>query len=126
LNVPPNEWVSLRIEMDGAASAELRSYQVKALPAVQRYRTLTWVLACADHETDRYGTPIGSDGYGWMRVQELEALESAADVTLMERFTRAGTVSDQVVIDKVSFVETARPLGETPIGTLVVTATTVV
>lgn len=126
LNVAPAEWVSIRIEMDGAAGAELRSYMVKSLPAVRRSRTLRLILSCFDQEMDRNGVEVGYDGWAWQRLLSLELIENGSDETLIERFTPLGTEADTAVIDEIQFVQTSRskPVGGKG-GFLIVTARTI-
>jgi hypothetical protein len=103
------EWVQLRFQMLSSAAHELRSYQVKALPGTKRQRLIQVALRCADRETDRVGNVIGSRGYGWLRLQSLEALEATGDVVSYESRAPYAAESRLCVIDQIHFEQTAAP-----------------
>lgn len=125
LNVTADEWLALRFEMSSYSTAELRSYQLKAAPGGPRDRTLQLVLGCFDSEGDRNGVSVGYQGWGWERLAALEAAENNADQVAVKFYARTGTITEQAIVEKVQFIETARTRGETPSGYVVVTVTTV-
>jgi hypothetical protein len=117
------EWFQLRFEMPGG---ELRSWQIKALPATKRQRLIQLALSCADNDKDRAGLIRRGRGTGWSRLRALEEMEEAGDVVTYESRLPYGDESRLCVIDKVEFQQDKQ---STPVsglsGVVIVTLRTV-
>lgn len=113
------EWLQLTMTILGA-SAELTSYQVKALPGTRRQRHLQPVLSVNDNETSRNGTEIRNRLSARSRLAQLEALDAAGDEVLFQEFTASGVISTIVVIEDLKFTQIGRPTGTSDIGGTVV------
>lgn len=100
------EWISLTFQWD---AGELRSYQIKALPAAVRQDNIQLTVSLYDHEQDRFGNRFGREGYALERFNKLKALERSADEVSFEWFLPEATLSTRVVIDKTSLVQMFRP-----------------
>lgn len=102
-----DEWVQLRFYLP-AGTSELQSYQVQALPAVDRPSLIGLPLLCFDNEIDRHGITRGYPGWAWSRWQALEALDRARSVFTYRSPTLGGEVR-QVIIERLSFTQSAAP-----------------
>jgi hypothetical protein len=105
----PQEWLSLYMELLDSGTAELRSWQIKALPSGVRQRIITLPLACYDTEQDRNGAVFGRPGYAAERLASIELFDDAADEVVYEEFRPSGKVTRRVLIEKVSFRQKFRP-----------------
>jgi hypothetical protein len=99
----PFEWLQLRVELSGAAAAELRSYQLKSLPATPRQRLIQLPVQVADRLRDRNGKELGYKGYAWQLTQYLEELEVEGDVVLYQSLLPAAEESRRCIIERINF-----------------------
>jgi muramidase (phage lysozyme)/ribosomal protein L21E len=92
---------------DSTLGPTLTGYQVKALPANRRTRSIEIPLLNYDFESDRYNITTGYEGRAWERLQRVEDIESAGDTVTIQDFTSG----EQVValIEKISFVRMSAP-----------------
>lgn len=105
----PQEWMCLYMQLLNSGTAELRSWQVKALPSGLRQRIITLPLACYDAELDRNSVEFGRNGYGAERLDILEHYDDAADELVLEEFRASGKVTRRVLIEKISYRQSLRP-----------------
>jgi len=92
----------------------LLSWQLRALPAVQRQRLIKVPLLCFDFERDSRGTPYGYEGYALSRWRTLE--EQARDswpFTFQDLHTGE---TYRVVLESVSFTQTSPPTNASGFG----------
>lgn len=96
-----------RSSVDNTLGPTLTGYQVKALPANRRTRSIEIPLLNYDFEADRYNISTGYEGRAWDRLQRIEDIESTGDTVTIQDFTSG----EQVValIEKISFVRMAPP-----------------
>jgi len=96
-----------RSSTDNTLGPTLTGYQIKALPANKRTRSIEIPLLNYDFESDRYNITTGYEGRAWERLQRVEAIESAGDTVTIQDFTSG----EQVValIEKISFVRMSAP-----------------
>ena len=96
-----------RSSADNTLGPTLTGYQVKALPANKRTRSIEIPLLNYDFESDRYNITTGYEGRAWERLQRVEDIESAGDTVTIQDFTSG----EQVValIEKISFVRMSAP-----------------
>ena len=96
-----------RSSTDSTLGPALTGYQVKALPANKRTRSIEIPLLNYDFESDRYNINTGYEGRAWERLQRIENIESAGDTVTIQDFTSG----EQVValIEKISFVRMTPP-----------------
>lgn len=122
----PQEWVSLRFDLNSASTIDFRGYVLKALSAVRPRRLYQLPLSLRDHEKDRNDVAFGYPGLAISRLLQLEALEDARDEVLLELFTSQGALTRLVTIEQVSFRQIHQP-GKTGTvaGVVVVTLKTV-
>jgi hypothetical protein len=85
----------------------LTGYQVKALPANRRTRSIEIPLLNYDFESDRYNITTGYEGRAWERLQRIEDIESAGDTVTIQDFTSGEQVL--ALIEKISFVRMSAP-----------------
>jgi hypothetical protein len=112
-----HEWVALRFSIRGA-SAQIRSYGIKALPASRRQRLIQLPLQCWDMGQDRNGRAVGYRGYALARLQALEALEQEGDVITFESLTPWGQEAHRCQIDRVQFRQESAPTKTSGLGGL--------
>jgi hypothetical protein len=112
----PQEWVSLLFEIENSGLGELRSWQMKALPAGVRQRIITLPMNCYDTEQDRNNTEFGRPGYAAERLATLEQFDDAADEIVFEEMRPSGKVTRRVLIEKLSFRQVDRPLDTSGVG----------
>jgi hypothetical protein len=111
INVPADQlafrFTLNRSSVDSALSPTLVGYQVKALPANKRQRSIEIPLLNYDFESDRYNITTGYEGRAWDRLQRIENTEASGDTITIQDFTSG----EQVValIEKISFVRMAPP-----------------
>lgn len=92
----------------------LLSWQLRALPAVQRQRLVKVPLLCFDFERDSRGAPYGYEGYAVARWRSLE--EQARDswpFTFQDLHTGE---TYRVVLESVSFTQTSPPTNASGFG----------
>jgi len=82
-------------------------YQVKALPANKRTRTINVPLMCYDFEMDRYNVQSGYEGRAWDRINALETIDSVGNIISLQDFTTGEVV--QGLIEKVTFDRESPP-----------------
>jgi hypothetical protein len=87
-----------------------KGYQVKALPATERSRLISFPVWCYDVETDRNSVQIGYEGRAWERIQNFESLEKLGDIVNVQDFTTGERV--QAIIEKTNFVRRTPPSGK--------------
>lgn len=104
-----HEYLSFRTTLtcsaDGLTGPTLQSLQIKAFPAPKRQRLIQYPLNCGDKETDGAGVPFGFRGYGWARVQAIEAAEESNVVVQVMDYTTGETFS--ATIEQSEFSRTA-------------------
>jgi hypothetical protein len=92
-------------------SPTLYGYQLRALPGVSRQIMIGVPFLCLDHETDRYGTLHGYDGYAFQRLQALENITASGNVVLFQDLNY-NTVN-LVVVDNYKFEQQSPELAKT-------------
>ena len=87
--------------IDTSKGGGIVGYQVKALPANKRTRSISLPLLCYDFEQDRNNIMVGWDGRAWSRLSALEEIESNGNTITIQDFTSG----EQVVglIEKITF-----------------------
>lgn len=85
----------------------LKGYQIKALPATKRQRSIEIPVWCYDVESDRYNVQIGYEGRAWERIQTLENIEALGDIVNYQDFTTGERV--QVLIETINFERRTPP-----------------
>lgn len=110
------EYLALRftLEGDGTDGPTLLGYQLKALPVPRRQRMIRLPLALFDSERDRNGSPSGTPGSAWTRLQALEALEESNAVVSFEDKVTGET--GNAYIEAVEVSRTAAPERGTSFG----------
>lgn len=92
---------------DSAYSPVLKSWQLRALPAVQRQRLIKIPLSCWDRERDHRGVPFGYEGYAVARWKSLEEqIRTGMPFTLQDLYTNE---TFRVILDSVSFTQGSPP-----------------
>jgi hypothetical protein len=92
---------------DGLNSPVLKSWQLRALPAVQRARLIKIPLSCWDRERDHRGVPFGYEGYAVARWKSLEVqIRTGMPFTLQDLYTNE---TFRVILDSVSFNQSSPP-----------------
>jgi hypothetical protein len=112
----PQEWISLLFEIEDSGTGELRSWQMKALPAGVRQRIITLPMSCYDTEQDRNDVRFGRPGYAAERLAALEQFDDAADEVVFEEMRPSGKVTRRVLVDKLSFRQIIRPNDTSGVG----------
>ena len=84
-----------------------KGYQIKALPATKRQRSIEIPVWCYDVESDRYNVQIGYEGRAWERIQTLENIEALGDIVNYQDFTTGERV--QVLIESINFERRTPP-----------------
>ena len=82
-------------------------YQVKSLPAIPRQRLIQYPLMCYDHEKDRFGNEVGSEGSAYDRMSQIESIENVGDTIRIEDF-RTGE-SYIGLIEEMDFINRTPP-----------------
>lgn len=106
----PRSEVAVRLTLapdpnDNSAGPVVHSYWVKALPAVRPQRVWQVPLLCYDREKYRNGQEYGFDGFALERLHALQAAENSQDMILWQVFRTEVPFGQQVVIDKLQYVE---------------------
>ena len=95
----------------------LESWQLRALPAVQRQRLIKVPVLCFDFERDVRGTPYGYEGYAverWRRLEE--SSRQGWPFTFQDLHTDE---TYQVVLESVSFTQTSPPSNASGFGGII-------
>ena len=92
---------------DPSVGAGMVGYQVKALPANKRTRSISIPLMCYDFESDRFNVTAGYEGRAWEHLSELENLEALGDTVTIQDFTTGEQVEG--LIEKVTFDRMSPP-----------------
>lgn len=111
--VGPQRHISLeftfnRDAIDATKGPVLRSYLLKAMPAIKPQRIYTLPLMCYDFEQTGSGQREGYAGRAVERFTSLKDLEDAGDTITMVEHGLVDT-TETVVIDNLRFVQTATP-----------------
>ena len=96
-----------RSTIDTSKGGGIVGYQVKALPANKRTRSISLPLLCYDFEQDRNNIMVGWDGRAWSRLSALETIESNGDTITVQDFTSGEQV--EALIEKVTFDRISPP-----------------
>ncbi len=107
------EWAALKLVL--VADAELRSYQIQALPAAARQRLIQLPLLCNDFETNRSDKRVGYKGFASARLAAVEAMEAAGDEVTLEMFMTPGQRT-RAIIDGCSFRQVTAPHDGSAVG----------
>lgn len=86
---------------DNTTGAGMVGYQVKALPANKRTRSISIPLLCYDFESDRFNIQTGYEGRAWDRLNALEAIDSDGNTVTIQDFTTGEQV--EALIEKITF-----------------------
>lgn len=92
---------------DDTLSPVFKGYQLKAVPATPRTRTIKVPLLCYDVDIDKYSGEIGYEGQAWDKLSALEAIENAGDVVTFQDFRTGET--QQCLIESLSFINSTPP-----------------
>jgi len=109
----PEEFLGFRFDLastadDSHASTPLLdTWQVKAVPAVERQELLRIPLLCFDYEQDRYGIREGGSGSALARYQALVAAVSEGTPVTLQDLTTDEQL--EVKVDGLEFAQTAPP-----------------
>jgi hypothetical protein len=104
LNLPPAEWLQLRVE----TSDTLYSYGVQALPAGKRQRMISLPVSVTDYQLTRSGVEVGYPGWAVERLASLEAMEEAGvEVSIRAPALFPATVTG--VIERLSYNQVHDP-----------------
>jgi hypothetical protein len=96
-----------RSTIDASKGGGIVGYQVKALPANKRTRSISLPLLCYDFEQDRNNIMVGWDGRAWSRLSALEDIESNGNTITIQDFTSGEQVEG--LIEKVTFDRISPP-----------------
>jgi hypothetical protein len=96
-----------RSTVDTSKGGGIVGYQVKALPANKRTRSISLPLLCYDFEQDRNNIMVGWDGRAWSRLSALEDIESNGNTITIQDFTSGEQV--ECLIEKVTFDRISPP-----------------
>jgi hypothetical protein len=96
-----------RSTADTSKGGGIVGYQVKALPANKRTRSISLPLLCYDFEQDRNNIMVGWDGRAWSRLSALEDIESNGNTITIQDFTSGEQVEG--LIEKVTFDRISPP-----------------
>ncbi len=96
-----------RSSTNTAKGGGIVGYQVKALPANMRTRSISIPLLCYDFEQDRNNIMVGWDGRAWSRLSKIEEIESSGDTITIQDFTSGEQVEG--LIEKITFDRISPP-----------------
>jgi hypothetical protein len=96
-----------RSVFDTSKGGGMVGYQVKALPANKRTRSISVPLLCYDFEQDRNNIMVGWDGRAWSRLSSLEEIESSGNTIAVQDFTSGEQVEG--LIEKITFDRISPP-----------------
>jgi hypothetical protein len=96
-----------RSTIDSSKGGGIVGYQVKALPANIRTRSISIPLLCYDFEQDRNNIMVGWDGRAWSRLSKIEEIESSGDTITIQDFTSGEQVEG--LIEKITFDRISPP-----------------
>ena len=114
IDLGAQRWVDLTLTLhrnsaDTDAGPVLRSYLVKATPAVAPQRLFTLPLLCFDNETGASGQRHHKTGSAISRLDALQALEDSGDVLTLTDYTHPAERTYAVTIEGIRFIESANP-----------------
>lgn len=92
---------------DNTLSPVFTGYQLKAVPATPRTRTIKVPLLCYDIEQDKYSGQLGYEGQAWAKLSALEQIENIGDVVTFQDFRTGET--QQILIESLSFINSTPP-----------------
>ena len=92
---------------DTTIGAGMVGFQVKALPANKRTRSISIPLLCYDFESDRFNIITGYEGRAWERLSALEDIESEGNTVTIQDFTTGEQVEG--LIEKITFDRVSPP-----------------
>jgi hypothetical protein len=96
-----------RSSTDSTKGGGIVGYQVKALPANKRTRSISVPLLCYDFEQDRNNIMVGWDGRAWSRLSKIEEIESNGNTITIQDFTSGEQVEG--LIEKITFDRISPP-----------------
>jgi hypothetical protein len=96
-----------RSSTDSTKGGGIVGYQVKALPANKRTRSISVPLLCYDFEQDRNNIMVGWDGRAWSRLSRIEEIESNGNTITIQDFTSGEQVEG--LIEKITFDRISPP-----------------
>ena len=96
-----------RSSTDSTKGGGIVGYQVKALPANKRTRSISIPLLCYDFEQDRNNIMVGWDGRAWSRLSKIEEIESNGNTITIQDFTSGEQVEG--LIEKITFDRISPP-----------------
>jgi len=96
-----------RSTVDTSKGGGIVGYQVKALPANKRTRSISIPLLCYDFEQDRNNIMVGWDGRAWSRLSALEDIESNGNTITIQDFTSGEQIEG--LIEKITFDRISPP-----------------
>jgi hypothetical protein len=96
-----------RSATDSTKGGGIVGYQVKALPANKRTRSISVPLLCYDFEQDRNNIIVGWDGRAWSRLSKIEEIESNGNTITIQDFTSGEQVEG--LIEKITFDRISPP-----------------
>ena len=105
----PLDCLSFKFELtsNGTVDPILYSYQVKALPAVDKGENIQVNLLCFDYETDKHGSRLGIEASSKTRYELLRESVKNGDTATMQDLNTGEQVT--VVIDGLDFIQIAPP-----------------
>lgn len=108
----PQEQLAFRFTLgrsssDTSKGGGIVGYQVKALAANKRTRSIALPLLCYDFEQDRNNIIVGWDSRAWSRLSALEEIEANGDTVAIQDFTTGEQV--EALIEKVTFDRISPP-----------------
>lgn len=111
VDLPAMRYASLKFTLTpdetNEAAPVLRSYLLRALPAVTPQRLITLPLLCYDQERARSGQRYGGTGFAKDRLQALQVLEDSAETLIYQDFSSTSGVGQRVVIEGMRFTQTS-------------------
>jgi hypothetical protein len=102
-----HEWIQLTFTLSSAA--ELRTWQIKALPGTPRSQMIKVVVSCSDRESSRTGQEYNRPRTAEKRRDDLMALAALGDEITFQQFEQTKTTNEQCVIEQCVFTQTGRP-----------------
>lgn len=105
---------TLRSNAEGDAGPIVQSWQLRALPSVNRQRLIKVPLLCFDHERDARGAPYGYEGYAIARWRALEE-QSRGSWPFTYQDLKTGETY-RVILEAISFNQTVPPTNASGFG----------
>jgi hypothetical protein len=101
-----NEYIQMTFTLLGTVT--MTSYQVEALPGQRRQRHIQVVCALFDNIQSRNGTRIYQLGDARRILDQLEDIDAGGDETIFQEFAPFDVISTRVIIERLSYQQTAR------------------